>query len=261
MSDTPYQIPDLSSVEVDEGNLPTARPIHGAIQPGQHVDQEVARVEPNELLRNRREASIRDMVQTNDQIRSNEFKPPVGTADPTAGDMESSFKSTADVEKEVRTPEAAPRPRPQAAPTPAREVKAKEPQKLRDIHELFTMGVVSEDKIVAGFKLNLRTLTAEEYTKAWALASVYPDGVARDTAIKQFLLASSVMRINGHKTEDLCNEKTLTDNLARRSFVFANLDSSLMKEFFDTGFLAVHQKGADIIAQVVKEGPSKTASF
>lgn len=240
-----YNTPDLSNVKPVDLPRPTSviRPAAPASN-----EEEIAKLEPNPLLRTRRSASLQDMADTRPTAPPG--TPPMATApiDPAA---RSSF-ATAEQLRLASQPqgaepvhqEPAPRAEPETIPTVLATVT---PTRKRDIRELFTLGKMRETKNVAGFDLQFNTLTAEEYTRAWAMASVFPEGNARETAIRQYLLAFSVSTINNYHTEDLCQSAQLTDKIQRRADVFANLDTNLVRQFFEQGYLVLHTKTQELL--------------
>jgi len=123
----------------------------------------------------------------------------------------------------------------------------------RSINELFTIGMLRKRLVVAGFELQIKTLTADEYQRAWAMASVFPEGAVREIALRQFILAFSLTHINDTPLEDLCQKPELNDAISRRQEVLSRLDNEVLRRFFEQGYLVVRDEGTKMLESVQNE--------
>jgi len=253
MSD--YSTPDLSNIRPIDLPRPnsTTRPAPSA-EVG--AEDAMAVIEPNALQRSRREASLHDMVTTRPDPQQGVL-PVTAPADPT---QRSSFATSEQIRDANQLRQAPIQQAPiQQAPfrveaeTVPAIIATAVPARQRDIRELFTFGKMRETINVAGFDLTICSLTAEEYTRAWAMASAFPEGNSRENAVRQYLLAFSVPTINNYRTEDLCQTSSLTEKVQRRADVFANMDTQLVRQFFDQGYMAVHTKTQEHLENLGKD--------
>jgi hypothetical protein len=187
----------------------------------------------------------------------------------------SSFMSSKDIEEEIRTsqndnPNSHPQrmqPPPQRQQTPMSNTPpmpstlAKvSPAARRSLQDLFTTGVLSETIRIAGFDLKFKTLTSDEYARAWVCASVFPEGTARDIAIKTYLLAFSCTHINDSPVENQSKSKESNDPIAKRYEVFSRIDNELLRRFFENGYGVVRKQSEELLEKIDAEA-SETANF
>lgn len=184
-----------------------------------------------------------------------------------------SFVSTEDLEQQVKNQQhmsdtqhqpsqQAPQRSPMSSqPTPMPNVlKSAPPSIQRSIQELFTIGMLRKRVNVAGFELQVKTLTSDEYQRAWAMASVFPEGAVREIALRQFILAFSITHINDTALEDLCHKPDINDTVGRRQEVLSRLDNELVRRFFEQGYLVVRDEGNKTL-ETVQEEASEIANF
>ena len=188
----------------------------------------------------------------------------------------SSFVSSKDIEEGIKTyldeddqsPQRQPPPPQRQAPPmsnsntppmPSTLAKAS-PATRRSIQDLFTTGALTETIRIAGFDLRFKTLSSDEYARAWTCASVFPEGSARDIAIKTYLLAFSCTHINDTPTEVLCRNKEVNDPIAKRYDVFSKIDNELTRRFFENGYGVIRKQSEDLLEKIDAEA-SETANF
>lgn len=149
--------------------------------------------------------------------------------------------------------------RPHQQPPMPQAVANQSPQAQRALQDLFKIGTLTKQVSVAGYTLHIKTLTSDEYQRAWTLASVYPEGTARDVALRQYILAYSMTHINNTPVEVL---STLTegDVVSKRVSVLARMDSELTRRFFDQGYLVVRQEASQMLEEV-QEDATNVANF
>jgi hypothetical protein len=278
MSDT--QLPDFSDLE-GPANLPAPRPLTRSR--GEEADNTEAVLAhklgkplsgPGAIPR-KHLASLEDSLkeerkesQSRAQIEADKTRPPapLGSRDdtshleqqPFAG---SSFRSPQEIDELIHTaqnpspPTSTPSVQtpPMTSSTQAPSLVSASPQQRRSIRELFTTGVLKKTIRVAGFDLTFKTVNQEEYSRAMAMACTFPEGVARDVALRQYILAFACTHINDEPVENHCIKPEIIDPISRRSEVFARLDSELVKRMFEQGYVAVRQESSDLLDKVAKE--------
>ena len=274
MSDS--QIPDLSSFS-NPGELPAPRPASTYKQssddstgdeisrrygrategPGAIPPQHIASLQDSELQNKRR--ATRPPPASDIRAENNpEEEPFRGHSFLSHKDIEEQMTSQTNREQEAMPEQFSPsqpqsnkmsQPMNQQNPKPS--YQEKEITARRDIRDLFKTGMLVQDIEVAGYKLTVKTLSNEEYTRAWAMASVFPEGNARDFAIRQYLLALSVTHINDTPTEQICAKNDVgTDPIVRRAYVFGNLANDLAAKFFDSGFIEIRNRAQQSLEQL-----------
>ncbi len=262
-------LPDVSQIAgVSRNRLPQPRAVVQTQSTEEDLQEEMAQIEPNQLQRERRASSIQDHIKTQREMEQDLAEAPraptrvVGSRDPLQGhDPRMSSFQHPEEQQEEEQQEVAPAPIPRKAkPIPG---MMKSPKVRREVQELFTLGKVQRVIEIAGFSLTFSTLTADEYTKAWTMASIYPDGTSRDRAIQQFMLAYSVSLINETPPEMLCNDTAMinSDIQTKRAWVYSKMPSELVAAFFNEGFVKVHKESQKLIEDISKEGASTVAGF
>lgn len=186
----------------------------------------------------------------------------------------SSFVSSREIEEEIKShQDDGPKQAPQRQPPPPRQqtpmsnnppmpstLAKASPAARRSIQELFTVGSLSETIRIAGFDLRFKTLTSDEYARAWVCASVFPEGTARDIAIKTYLLAFSCTHINDSPVENQSKSKESNDPLAKRYEVFSRIDNELLRRFFENGYGVIRKQSEELLEKIDVEA-SETANF
>lgn len=83
--------------------------------------------------------------------------------------------------------------------------KAEQPQQQqpKSLKDLFVLGRIEDTIGLAGFDFRMHSLRSDETTDAFNTASIYPPGEARDNAIRDNLLARSIVSVNGESLESL----------------------------------------------------------
>lgn len=185
----------------------------------------------------------------------------------------SSFVSSKDIEEGIKTsldedvqppqrqspPQRQQTPMSNTPPMPSTLAKAT-PAARRSIQDLFTTGVLSETIRIAGFDLRFKTLTSDEYARAWVCASVFPEGIAREIAIKTYLLAFSCTHINDSPVENQSKSKESNDPIAKRYEVFSRIDNELLRRFFENGYGVIRKQSEELLEKIDVEA-SETANF
>lgn len=272
------QTPDLSNIP-DPSSLPPPRP---AAVPGRQVDTPPTTPPPQSAARDVRGpggippkhmASLQDSEAMVKEVRDRRAQEQVEQnipRDDGPGDEPyhgHSFLSAEDAAQQIQedsSPQSPPtQPRasmqPEKAETP-QIIREAPPRERRDIRELFTTGHYSDVVRVAGYDLKLKTVSADEYTRAWAMACMMPEGTARDVALRQYLLAFACTHINDELVENLCTRGDFTDDVSKRANVFSRLDNELVRKFFEEGYLVIRQKSLDKLEKIDEEADS-TANF
>lgn len=292
MSDS--QIPDLSNMS-NPADLPTpgARPA-GAYSTEPNVSphaEEMAKrlglptAGPGAIPQKHME-SLRDSMEQNNQqdaaIRQQEVEQHIpreaqGPINPTSvpPDEEfhgSSFMSSEDLSKHIEQygqppqnpsqgePMNQPAQPPQSPQQMPPVVASADPSARRSIEDLFRTGTLSKRIRVAGYDLTMRTLNADEYQRAWTMASIYPEGTVREVALRRFLLAFSLTHINDTPVETLCRKPEITDPVSRRDEVLSRLDNELLRRFFDNGYVSIRDDGSKLLDDIDQE-VDKLANF
>lgn len=273
------QPPDLSQVNFAR-ELPTPRsviasqantnPVPGV--PGQRISSAHGRggVPPHHL------SSIQDSQNISRQEENLPPPPGVGSDDLDRAPLtQSSFAHSQEkITEQIQNPPQRTRTlpvQPQAPQAPqvpqprsqrVTEMTTEAPKELhRQLSELFTIGKISNEYNISGFKVRFKTLTSEEYTRAWTIASLgYPEGIARESALRQALLAYSIISINGSPLETLYQKNDKMDDLSKKVEVISQLSNDLVIRFFEQGFMVLRKSSQDILDKV-EEGGSEVVNF
>lgn len=272
MSDS--QMPDLSNVG-DPSDLPTPRPAQAFAPPSPEQLTRVARaMETGRSSRSdgtssKHLSSIRDTEDYNQQVIDQQRQQQVEQHLPRVDDEkmieEEPFKggsmmSIQEIEermKQSRVPQEETR-QPSSESTRSTSVRPQMPQSIasmpearrRSIQDLFKIGILTQTLRIAGFDVTFKTLNSDEYQRAWAMVSMYPEGTVRDVSLRQFILAFSLVEINNERVENLCDKPDITDTIARRLNVLNRLDSELVRRFFDQGYLIVREQASKVFEEV-----------
>lgn len=269
--DNDSQIPDLSGFS-DPGDLPAPRPTAAssreAVSRRSVDDLDASPVRGPGAIPPQHRASLRDSQEMNQRVREKEAQSNVERNLPRDDVPEDepyhghSFLSSEDAHKHVYEQEENPPPPVRQEPRMSQKdqmpsvVKATPQRERKDIRELFTTGQLSRTIRIAGFDLRLRTVSADEYTRAWAMACMMPEGTARDAALRQYLLAFSCTHINDEEVENMCIKGEITDPVSKRANVFSRLDNELVRKFFDEGYVAIRQQSLEMLEKIDQEADS-----
>lgn len=238
--------------------LPTAGP--GAI-PQKHVESLRDSLEQN----NQQDAAIRQQ-EVEQHIPRDASAPVTPTSIPPEEEFRgSSFMSQEDLNKHIEersqnqgepmnqqtSPQQPPQQmHPQQMPP---VVASTDPSTRRSIEDLFRTGTLSKRIRVSGFDLTMKTLNADEYQRAWTMASIYPEGTVREVALRRFLLAFSMTHINDTPLENMCRKTDITDAISRRDEVLSRLDNELLRRFFDHGYVPLRDDSAKLLDDIDQE--------
>ncbi len=247
------QIPDLSNIGMPE-DLPAPRTAVPARVQAQPEIQAQTPTSPNQQRRHT--SSIQDMQR----LAAESTVPPKGSI-MTQDDLAAIDAAAHGKQPPGGMMHQTSAPTPVGMPTEENPLVGVPNQKIRDIRELFTFGKLHRKKVIAGFEIEFKTLSTDDYTKAWTMAAMFPEGTARDYVIMQYLLAHSITSINGYAAEVFCKKPEITDPIARKVFVFGNLDRNLIQQFFDEGYATLNRESQEIIRDLQKTQGDVAAFF